>query len=73
MDAGEAWTDGSFRAGALHAGVGAELRLDLLFSYVLPLTVRLGVAAGLGEAGGVYPTLGIRIPRGAPESVTARQ
>jgi outer membrane translocation and assembly module TamA len=64
VEAGEAWDDGAFSAGDLHAGVGAELRFDLFFSYFLPKTVRLGIAAGLDEGGGVYPTLGIRMPQG---------
>ena len=64
VDAGEAWSDGAFRADELHAGVGAEVRFDLLFSYYLPLTVRLGIAAGLDEEGGVYPTLGDPDPPG---------
>jgi len=64
VDAGEAWDDGAFSAGEMRAGVGAELRLDLYFSYFLPMTVHLGVAAGLDEGGGVYPTLGIRMPQG---------
>jgi len=63
VDAGEAWTDGTFHAGELHAGVGAEIRFDLFFSYFLPLTVRLGIATGLDREGGVYPALGIWIPQ----------
>jgi outer membrane protein assembly factor BamA len=73
VDAGEAWTDGGFRAGEVHAGVGAEIRFDVIFSYFLPLTVRLGIAAGLDAEGGVYPTLGIRIPQGLQGSATSRQ
>jgi outer membrane protein assembly factor BamA len=72
IDVGEAWTDGPFRAGELHAGVGAEIRFELFFSYFLPLTVRLGIAAGLDDEGGVYPTLGIAIPPGLLGSSTAR-
>jgi outer membrane protein assembly factor BamA len=72
VDAGEAWTDGSFQAHGLHTGVGAEVRFDFLFSYFLPLTVRLGIAAGLDEEGGVYPTLGISTPQGLP-GYTSRQ
>jgi hypothetical protein len=64
VDAGEAWDEGGFAPGALKAGIGAELRLDLTFSYLLPLTVRLGVAAGLDEQGGVYPTLGVTMQEG---------
>jgi hypothetical protein len=73
VDAGEAWTDGGFRASELHAGVGAEIRFDLFVSYYVPLTVRLGIAAGLGEEGGVYPTLGIWIPQSLPGSAAGRQ
>jgi outer membrane protein assembly factor BamA len=62
VDAGEAWDGGGFSAGELRTGIGAELRLDLTFSYSLPLTLRLGVAWGLDEEGGVYPTLGISAP-----------
>jgi outer membrane protein assembly factor BamA len=64
LDAGGAWDEGGASAERLHAGVGAELRLDLTFSYGLPLTLRLGVAWGLDEEGGVYPTLGITMPQG---------
>jgi outer membrane protein assembly factor BamA len=64
VDAGETWDDGGFHRDALRTGVGAELRLDLTFSYLLPLTLRLGVAKGLDEEGGVYPTLGIWMPQG---------
>jgi outer membrane protein assembly factor BamA len=71
VEAGEAWDDGAFSAGEMHAGIGAELRLDLFFSYFLPMTVRLGIAAGLDEGGGVYPTLGIWMPQGLLESPTA--
>jgi Tol biopolymer transport system component len=73
VDAGEAWDDGGFDAGRLRTGVGAELRMDLTFSYFLPLTVRLGVAAGLDEQGGVYPTLGIWVPQGFLGGATATQ
>jgi len=73
VDAGEAWTDGGFRADGLHAGIGAEIRSDLFFSYFLPLTVRVGLAAGFGEKGGVYPTLGILMPQGLPGAATSRQ
>ena len=72
VDAGEAWTDGAFRAGDLQAGIGTEIRFDLFFSYSLPLTVRLGLAVGLGEKGGVYPTIGIQMPQGLPGSATSR-
>jgi outer membrane protein assembly factor BamA len=64
VDAGEAWSDEAFHASDLHAGVGAEIRFDLFFSYGYPLTVRLGIAAGLDREGGVYPTFGISMPQG---------
>jgi len=73
VDAGEAWTEGALRAGALHAGVGAEIRFELFFSYSFPLTVRLGIAAGLDDAGGVYPTLVLSIPRSLLGSTTSKQ
>jgi hypothetical protein len=72
VDTGEAWTDEAFRAGDLHAGVGAEIRFDLFFSYGYPLTVRLGIAAGLDAEGGLYPTLGISMPQGLLGSTIAR-
>ena len=73
VDAGEAWTDGPFRTDEMHAGVGAEIRFDLFFSYFFPVTLRLGIAAGLDKEGGVYPSLGIWIPQGLTGSATARQ
>jgi hypothetical protein len=63
VDAGEAWDGDGFRSADLRTGVGAEARLDLYFSYFAPLTLRLGVAAGLDEGGGIYPTLGLWIPQ----------
>jgi len=57
----------------VHAGVGAEVRFELFFSYVLPLTVRLGIAAGLDAGGGLYPTLGISIPQSLLGPTPARQ
>ena len=73
VDAGEAWTDGTFGAEGLHAGVGAEIRFDLLFAYSFPLTVRLGIAAGLDDRGGVYPTIGLWFPQGFAGPTAARQ
>jgi outer membrane protein assembly factor BamA len=73
VDAGEAWTDGAFHASEVHAGVGAEVRLEFFFSYFLPLTVRLGIAAGLDAEGGVYPTLGVEMPQSLLGSATSRQ
>jgi outer membrane protein assembly factor BamA len=73
VDAGEAWTDEAVRASDLHAGVGAEIRFDLFFSYGYPLTVRLGIAAGLDDAGGVYPTLGVSLPLGLSGSANPKR
>ncbi len=73
VDTGEAWGNGGFRSGALHTGIGAEVRLDVFFSYFVPLTVRLGIAKGLDEEGGVYPTLGIWMPQGFLGSATEPQ
>lgn len=70
VDAGNAWDGDRIPTDVLHTGVGAEIRLDLFFSYSVPLTVRLGVAAGLDERGGVYPTLGIWMPQGLLGSAT---
>ncbi len=71
VDTGAAWEDGGFAAGELRTGIGAEIRLDLYFSYFVPLTLRLGLAKGLDEEGGVYPTLGIWMPQGLPGSATS--
>jgi hypothetical protein len=71
VDAGSAWDHGGFDAGGLRTGVGAELRLDLTFSYFVPLTVYAGVAWGLDEEGGIYPTLGVRIPQGLLGAATS--
>jgi hypothetical protein len=49
-EAGNAW-DGEFRTSALRRSVGAELRLNILFSYYLPVTLRLVGARGLDEEG----------------------
>ncbi len=47
-DAGEAWDD-SFRGSEVKRSVGAEMRLDLTFSYYLPLTLRLVAVKGLDD------------------------
>lgn len=73
VDAGGAWNGGGVSTDDLHAGIGAEVRLDLLFSYFLPATVRLGIAAGLDERGGVYPTLGLWLPQGLLGGAAGRQ
>jgi hypothetical protein len=62
-EAGEAWDD-SFAAGSLKKSVGGEARLDLTFSYFLPVTLRVGVAVGLDDEGEVVPTLGLWMPFG---------
>lgn len=49
-DAGGTAVD-SFPADALKVGVGAELRLDLLLAYYLPMTLRLGYGRGLSAGG----------------------
>jgi len=49
-EAGNAW-DGEYRSSALLRSVGAELRLNILFSYYLPMTLRLVGARGLDEEG----------------------
>jgi outer membrane protein assembly factor BamA len=50
VDAGETWDD-SYRGSALHRSVGAELRMNITFSYYLPITLRLVAAKGLDEDG----------------------
>lgn len=54
--------DGGLPPGELRRGVGAELRLDLFASYAVPATAFAGVAFGLDKEGGVYPTIGFRVP-----------
>lgn len=49
-EAGNAW-DGAFHSSELRRSVGAELRLNILFSYYMPLTLRLIGARGLDEQG----------------------
>jgi hypothetical protein len=63
VDAGEAWDGDAFSRADVRVGVGAELRVDFFLSYFVPATLRLGIAAGLDEGGGVYPTLGIWLPQ----------
>ena len=72
-DPEQGYSAAEFRADALHAGIGVEIRFDLFFTYFLPLTVRVGIAAGLDSEGGVYPTLGISLPPLLPGSATWRQ
>lgn len=50
VEAGEAW-DGSYRSSDLRRAVGAELRMNILFSYYLPVTLRLVAAKGLDDDG----------------------
>jgi Tol biopolymer transport system component len=50
-DAGSAW-DGMWEGrDAVHAGVGANVRLAMLFSYGFPLSLNVGMARGLGDRG----------------------
>ena len=45
-DLGDAWTPGA-RDFGIHAGVGGELRAEVVLGYILPTDVRLGCARGL--------------------------
>jgi hypothetical protein len=49
-EAGNAWDD-ALRLKEFKSSVGAEGRLDLFFSYFVPITLRVGVAKGLDEQG----------------------
>lgn len=61
FEAGNAW-DGTFHHSDLKRSIGAEARFDLTLAYVLPATLRLGIAAGLDEEGETVPTFGLTIP-----------
>jgi hypothetical protein len=63
-EAGNAWNEGALHASDAKRAVGAELRLDLDFSYRLPLTLRLGIAKGLDEQGLKQLTLNAWVPFG---------
>ena len=43
--------------GSRFAGLGAELRLDVLLGYALTVDIRLGLARGFGEEGDTLPFL----------------
>jgi Tol biopolymer transport system component len=63
VEAGEAW-DETFRRQDLRRSVGAEARLDLFGSYILPLTLRAGIAAGLDQGGTTTFTVGLWLAEG---------
>ena len=50
-DVGDAWTVGA-RDFQLHAGAGAELRVEVVLGYILPTDLRLGCARGLEASRG---------------------
>ncbi len=49
-EAGSAW-EGEYRSADLRRSAGAELRMNITFSYNLPITLRLVAARGLDEDG----------------------
>lgn len=50
IDAGDAW-DNDFPSDYPRLGIGAEANLALTVSYGIPLSLKLGIAQGLGEKG----------------------
>jgi Tol biopolymer transport system component len=60
-EAGSAW-DGTFYSSDLNRSVGAEARMDMYFSYHIPITLRLVLAKGLDEKGETNVNLGLWIP-----------
>ncbi len=60
-EAGNAWDDG-FHLKESKRAVGAEARLDMYFSYYLPITWRLVIAKGLDEKGETFIYLGLWMP-----------
>lgn len=61
FEAGNAW-DGTYHEPDLRRSVGAEARLDMLFAYYLPLTIRFVVAKGLDKDGQSQAYLGLWVP-----------
>jgi len=57
-EAGAAWS-GRLARDDVRRSLGAEMRLDLFFSYFLPATLRAGVAWGLDRDGGARPVAGL--------------
>lgn len=60
-EAGSAW-DGTFHGSLLRKSVGTEVRFDLYFAYYLPITLRVGIAAGLDEEGETLTYVGLWVP-----------
>jgi Tol biopolymer transport system component len=60
-ESGNAW-DGTFYSSDLKRSVGAEARIDLYFSYHIPITLRLVLAKGLDEKGETNVNLGLWMP-----------
>lgn len=50
-DAGDAWSDGGFRANAIKTSLGGELSTSVVAGYVFPLTVAVGAAWGHDPTG----------------------
>jgi hypothetical protein len=50
-DAGDAWSDGGLRAGAIKTSIGGELSTSIVAGYVFPFTVSGGVAWGHDPTG----------------------
>ena len=42
--------------------MGTEVRFDLYFAYYLPITLRVGIAAGLDEEGETLTYVGLWVP-----------
>jgi hypothetical protein len=61
FEAGNAWNN-TFHHADLKRSAGAEARLDLTLAYFLPVTLRVGIAAGLDEEGETVPTFGLWLP-----------
>jgi outer membrane protein assembly factor BamA len=61
FEAGNAWNN-TFHHTDLKRSVGVEARFDLYLAYYLPVTLRLGIAAGLDEEGETIPTIGLWLP-----------
>ncbi len=53
MDYGDAFF-GELDLSTFRVGVGAELFVDFLLGYIIPYTMRIGVARGLSEGGGTH-------------------
>ncbi|MDD5773680.1 MAG: hypothetical protein PHX78_09485 [bacterium] len=62
-ETGNAW-DNTFRIKDLNSSIGAELRFDLTFGFVSPLTINIGVARGLDKKGEGTLTLTMWAPLG---------